>query len=177
VWKLGAGPRQTPTLLGRLEKGPFGWEAKHADLRDNMRETMGRLGGEGVSTRELTALASFLRRGLFVPNRAAPSSDDDVRRGRDLFTSAEVGCSGCHALDTDGSDRKRHDVGSRAKGDVPTTFRTAPLKFVGGTGPYFHDGRYATLEQLIDLNYDAMGETSKLTEPDRRALIAFLRSL
>jgi DNA-binding beta-propeller fold protein YncE len=176
VWKLGAGPRQTPTLLGRLEKGPFGWEAKHADLRDNMRETMGRLGGEGVSTGELTALASFLRRGLFVPNRAEESSEE-VRRGRDLFTSAEVGCSGCHSLETDGSDRKRHDVGSRAKGDVPASFRTAPLKFVGGTGPYFHDGRYATLEQLLDSNYDAMGETTQLNEPDRRALLAFLRSL
>jgi DNA-binding beta-propeller fold protein YncE len=176
VWKLGAGPRQTPTLLGRLEKGPFGWEAKHADLRDNMRETMGRLGGGGITTPDLGALASYLRRGLFVPNRAEESSED-VRRGRDLFTSAEVGCSACHALDADGSDRKRHDVGSRAKGDAPATFRTAPLKFVGGTGPYFHDGRYATLEQLIDSNYDAMGETSQLTDPDRRALLAFLRSL
>jgi mono/diheme cytochrome c family protein len=176
VWKLGAGPRQTPTLLGRLERGPFGWEAKHADLRDNMRETMGRLGGGGISTPDLTALASYLRRGLVVPNRPAEDSED-VRRGRDLFTSAEVGCSGCHELETDGSDRKRHDVGSRAKGDVPVKFRTAPLKFVGGTGPYFHDGRYATLEQLIDSNYDAMGETSQLTDPDRRALVAFLRSL
>jgi cytochrome c peroxidase len=176
VWKLGAGPRQTPTLVGRLETGPFGWEAKHTDLRDNMRETMGRLGGGGISTSDLTALASYLRRGLFVPNRAVEASEE-VRRGRELFTSAEVGCSGCHLLDADGSDRKRHDVGSRARGDVPVKFRTAPLKFVGGTAPYFHDGRYATLEQLIELNYDAMGETSQLTDPDRHALVAFLRSL
>src|SRR6185295_4972583 len=40
VWKLGAGPRQTPTLLGRLGTGPFGWEAKHHELLNNMRETM-----------------------------------------------------------------------------------------------------------------------------------------
>ena len=42
TWKLGAGPRQTPTLLGRLDRGPFGWQAKHARLEDNMRETMTR---------------------------------------------------------------------------------------------------------------------------------------
>jgi cytochrome c peroxidase len=176
VWRLGTGPRQTPTLVGRLEQGPFGWEAKHMDLRDNMRETMGRLGGDGMSTADLTALASYLRRGLFVPNRAAEISEE-VRRGRDLFTSAEVGCNGCHALESDGSDRRRHDIGSRARGDVPAKFRTAPLKFVGGTEPYFHDGRYKTLEQLIDSNYGAMGETSDLTDPDRRALLAFLRTL
>ncbi len=163
-------------LSGRLDHGPFGWEAKHTDLRNNMRETMGRLGGGGVPTKELTALAAYLRQGLVQPSRA-PEASHDAERGRELFASSEVGCSGCHALDSEGSDRQKHDVGSRTRADMPLAFRTPPLKFVGGTGPYFHDGRYATLEQLIDSNNDVMGNTIDLSEADRRALIAFLRTL
>jgi DNA-binding beta-propeller fold protein YncE len=176
VWKLGAGPRQTPTLLGRLGTGPFGWEAKHDELVSNMRETMGRLGGGGMHAQKLTALASYLQKGLLLPTRGVQPSDE-AARGRELFVSNEVGCSGCHHLETDGSDRQRHDIGSRARGDAPSAFRTPPLAFVGGTGPYFHDGRYATLDELLENNYEGMGQTSQLSPADRHALIAFLGTL
>jgi cytochrome c peroxidase len=97
--------------------------------------------------------------------------------GRHVFESEAVGCSGCHALDREGSDRKRHDVGSRAKGDSEAELRTPPLLFVGATAPYFHDGRYATLEALLDDNIDRMGSTSQLHPDERAALLAFLRTL
>ena len=42
---------------------------------------------------------------------------------------------------------------------------------------YFHDGRYATLEALLDDNLDRMGSTSQLKGEDREALLAFLRTL
>lgn len=177
VWKLGAGPRQTPTLVGRLDRGPFGWQAKHARLRDNMRETMTRLGGGGLSDAELDDLAAFLRHGLVTPARGGPAPSRRADRGRALFTSAEVGCSGCHRLDTEASDRALHDVGSRAKNDTSGAFRTPPLLHVGATAPYFHDGRYATLEQLLDDNLDRMGSTSQLSRDDLQALAAFLRTL
>ncbi|APR75606.1 Hypothetical protein A7982_00952 [Minicystis rosea] len=48
---------------------------------------------------------------------------------------------------------------------------------MSGTAPYFHDGRAATLEELIDENADRMGHTSHLSREDRAALIAFLRTL
>jgi DNA-binding beta-propeller fold protein YncE len=176
VWKLGAGPRQTPTLLGRLGTGPFGWEAKHDELVNNMRETMGRLGGGGMPAQKLAALAAYLQHGLLVPTRNVPQRNE-AARGRELFVSTEVGCSGCHHLETDGSDRQRHDIGSRAHGDAPSAFRTPPLAFVGGTGPYFHDGRYATLDELLENNYEGMGQTSQLSPADRHALIAFLGTL
>ena len=176
VWKLGAGPRQTPTLVGRLGRGPFGWQAKHARLQDNMRETMTRLGGGGLSDAELDDLAAFLRQGLVTPARQA-TPDRLADRGRSLFTSAEVGCSGCHRLETEASDRGLHDVGSRARTDASGAFRTPPLLHVGATAPYFHDGRYATLEQLLDDNLDRMGSTSQLSRDDLRALAAFLRTL
>jgi mono/diheme cytochrome c family protein len=177
VWKLGAGPRQTPTLLGRLGRGPYAWQAKHARLQDNMRETMGRLGGGGMSDAEVDDLAAYVQGGLVTPARPRPALDALAARGKALFTSEAVGCSGCHHLETEASDRALHDVGSRAPSDAATTFRTPPLLHVGFTAPYFHDGRYATLEQLLDDNLDRMGQTTHLDRADLGALAAFLRTL
>jgi mono/diheme cytochrome c family protein len=177
VWKLGAGPRQTPTLVGRLDRGPFGWQAKHDRLEDNMRETMGRLGGSALPDEDLARLAAFLRHGLAAPTRERRPRDPLAERGEDLFTSAEVGCSSCHRVDTSFSDRQLHDVGSRATTDTAFTFRTPPLLFVSATAPYLHDGRYATLEQLLADNVDRMGHTSQLSREDLGALVAFLRTL
>ncbi|MFT3767249.1 MAG: c-type cytochrome [Minicystis sp.] len=177
VWKLGAGPRQTPMLVGRLDRGPYAWQAKHDRLQDNMRETMTRLGGAGLSEADLDDLAAYVRQGLVPPARETRPLDALAQRGRALFTSERVGCSGCHHLETEASDRSLHDVGSRAQADVASTFRTPPLLYVGYTAPYFHDGRYQTLEQLLDDNLDRMGQTTHLSRDDLRAIAAFLRTL
>jgi len=179
VWKLGAGPRQTPTLVGRLDRGPYGWLGKHPQLEGNMAETIGRLGGTGLPDADLRRLAAFLRQGLVRPaSTAIPAANDPLAsRGRALFTSNEVGCSGCHRLETEASDRALHSVGSRGVSDTTDGFRTPPLLFVGSTAPYFHDGRYASLEQLLTDNLDRMGQTTQLSPDDVKALAAFLRTL
>ena len=177
VWKLGAGPRQTPTLVGRLDRGPYAWQAKHARLEDNLRETMGRLGGSVLPDADVAHLVAFLRRGLGAPARERGAPTPLEARGRAIFTSEKAGCSGCHRPETEYSDRKVHDVGSRAQADVSATFRTPPLLHVGATAPYFHDGRYPTLERLLADNFDRMGQTSHLPPGDVHALAAFLRTL
>ncbi|APR87002.1 Surface antigen [Minicystis rosea] len=177
VWKLGGGPRQTPILAGRLDHGPYGWLAKHARLADNMAETITRLGGSGLPKERLAELAAYAQRGLVAPPRGAREGDARVARGQRIFESESAGCGGCHVLAQGTSDRRRHDVGSRTKTDETASFRTPPLLFLAGSAPYFHDGRYATLEALLDDNLDRMGSTSQLSGPDREALLAFLRTL
>ncbi|HVY46225.1 MAG TPA: cytochrome c peroxidase [Minicystis sp.] len=176
VWKLGGGPRQTPMLAGRVERGPFGWLAEHATLEDHVRDTIARLGGSGLPARELGALVAFLRRGL-APPRATETGAAAAQRGKELFTSSELGCANCHRPDQGYSDRDLHDVASRANVDVSTKFRTPSLRFVAGTAPYFHDGRYATLEALVKDNLDRMGNTTQLSDADAAALVAYLRTL
>jgi cytochrome c peroxidase len=56
-------------------------------------------------------------------------------------------------------------------------FKTPSLRFVSGRAPYFHDGRASSLEKLIEMNGDRMGNTSRLSAEDREALVAFLRTL
>ena len=43
--------------------------------------------------------------------------------------------------------------------------------------PYFHDGRYATLSDVLSGSDGTMGHTSQLTPDDRLALEAYLRRL
>jgi len=179
VWRLGDGPRQTLTLAGHVQSGPYGWHGVHKTLEENIRETIVRLGGSGLGDSELTALANYLREGLFVPQRSAPSAASEglVARGRELYMSDKLGCNSCHDLQNNTSDRQVHDVGSKAKGESRTAFRTPPLGMLEATAPYFHDGRYATLEALLDDNLDRMGQTTHLPADDRAALLAFLRTL
>ena len=179
VWKLGGGARKTLLLAGRLDHGPYGWNGEHASLADNIEETIRRLGGTGLSKGELAALAAFVQKGLTPP--PAPtvpaSAQAQVARGKAVFQSDEVGCVWCHKLEQEASDRSLHDVGSRAKDEDRASFRTPPLRSIDGAGPYFHDGRYSTLEAVLDQNLDRMGNTSQLSADDRAALVAFLRSL
>jgi cytochrome c peroxidase len=63
-------------------------------------------------------------------------------------------------------------------------FRTPSLREVGRTSPYMHDGRFTTLEEIIDF-YDRGGEKGqraglkplKLNPIEKRQLVAFLKSL
>jgi cytochrome c peroxidase len=54
---------------------------------------------------------------------------------------------------------------------------TPSLRFVAGTAPYFHDGRYKTLEELLAAPDHAMGESTRLSRQDRAALAAYLETL
>jgi cytochrome c peroxidase len=55
-------------------------------------------------------------------------------------------------------------------------FDTPSLRFVGGTGPYFHDGRFETLEALLKQSDGTMGHTKGLSQDDIRALVAYLET-
>ncbi len=65
-------------------------------------------------------------------------------------------------------------------------FRTTSLRNIEHTAPYMHDGRFATLEEVMD-HYSSGGENSwgkdplildiKLNEEEKAAVIAFLKTL
>ena len=60
-------------------------------------------------------------------------------------------------------------------------FRTPPLWGLGTTAPYLHDGRASTIEDAIAQHAGeataARLEVVELSDADRDALLAFLRSL
>ena len=124
------------------------------------------------------ALAQFLRSiishqttfdragGQAAPFRnTSPLYTDEERRGADIF---EWGCSrgGCHdnavhatsTAQNIGLDAVLTDLGA-GRG----RFRPPSLRNIAMTAPYMHDGRFATLRQVIDHCTDNMIKTPDIT--------------
>lgn len=171
-WPTPNGPRQTPMLAGRLEERtrPFGWQGDAETVAAHVEQTFARLGGKGLDDTELDALLSYCHE-MATPNRQDRPSEELVRRGDALFHDETVGCSVCHTEKGFGSDGARHGVGSGPELETPS------LAFIGGTAPYFHDGRYATLAELLAESKGKMGWGGHLEEPDLKALEAYLMTL
>ena len=85
-----------------------------------------------------------------------------AERGKALFKA--TGCSSCHA----GSlytDLAMYDVGTGTGREKDMKFDTPTLCEVWRTGPYLHDGRAATIEELLTTHNagDQHGETSSMS--------------
>ncbi|MDC3960445.1 c-type cytochrome [Polyangium jinanense] len=170
TWSSPKGPLQTPMLAGRLSAtAPFGWVGDSPAVEAHLKLTLDRLGARSLDDADLRALTTYATRAR--TNLSARRRTAEENRGRQIFDSVEAGCAMCHqdgGLRGDGSQR---DVGTGG------TFDTPSLRFVGGTAPYMHDGRYATLREMFVRTEGQMGRTRHLGEKDMLALLAYLRSL
>jgi CxxC motif-containing protein (DUF1111 family) len=155
---------------------------------------------------EILSLAAYYTQTLAVPNRV-DYDDPQVMRGEVLFGEARcAGChvetftTGPHEIPALSSqtihpytDLLLHDMGADLADDRPdfqasgTEWRTPPLWGIGltetvlGSGAFLHDGRARTLEEAI-LWHGGEADASRerfrtMSQEDREALIAFLRSL
>ena len=158
--------------------------------------------GEVPSVRSLTyALAAYQRTLV-----SAPTAFDRYRNGDDgaLGAEARAGlalfqahCQSCHAgplLTSDGFENNGAAVTDEDPGRERITFsaadrgtfRVPSLRAVARTAPYFHDGRFQTLEAVV-AHYDRGGDATpgqsprvrplRLAPAKRDALVAFLRTL
>jgi cytochrome c peroxidase len=121
-------------------------------------------------------------------DRAALS--ESARRGMALFFSNRLACSKCHAGFTF-SGPVSYDSSPPAEATFHDTglggpFRAPTLRNIAVTAPYMHDGRFATLEQVID-HYASPGPGTPdrsplvrgfaITGGERQDLVEFLKSL
>jgi cytochrome c peroxidase len=124
---------------------------------------------------------------------------EEERRGLDLFRS-KAGCVQCHA-GPNLTDESFHNTGVAFRNGRPLDegrfavthdprdhgrFKTPTLREVARTAPYMHDGSIYTLEDVIDYydrggnrnpNLDRAMQPLHLSPEDKRAIIAFLRTL
>lgn len=188
----GGFPRQTPMLAGRLAaEGPYGWHAESPHLTHRLTGGfhLHRWGSFpwGHHAKELheraMAIRAYLRQGLVPPPHRVTELSDEEKQGKEIFLRVDTKCAGCHVPEMDYSDRAKYPIYAKLPtlktfdNEEEKEYKTPSLKFVGGTAPYAHDGRFSTLEELIDLNEDRMGNTKQLTKPERAALVAYLRTL
>ncbi len=177
TWATPEGPRRSILLAGRVaSQKAFAWNGSSKTLREHLGKTFDRLDGSGVRGLELDGLVAYLSTMRPPVDAPSPTSDPKVARGAKLFSSKEAECATCHSGPTF-SDGVLHDVQSRAEGDRGAGFRTPSLHLIGGAGPYFHDGRYATLHDLLRDTDGKMGHTKQLSAADLDALEAYLRTL
>lgn len=184
--------RQTPMLAGRVfAEGPYGWHGESSTLVQRITAGFGlhRWGQSWMPHEKkdihdrAMALRAFLRRGLAPPPRPGQPLSEQEQRGKAIFGNTETGCATCHVPEMGYSDRESYAIHARLPPrpgfaeDPEKRYKTPSLRFVGGTAPYLHDGRFPTLRALIDGNGNQMGHTSHLVREDRDALIAFLETL
>jgi mono/diheme cytochrome c family protein len=175
VWSTPGGPRQTPMLAGRVAgTSPYGWDGAGDDLSKHLDHTLMRLNGGGLEPRERTALLRYVS-SLPGPATHATEPTESLDRGREVFFAA--GCASCHSAEREWTDGRSHDVSSRARADTLASFDTPSLRFASGTAPYFHDGRYKTLHDLLTLANGPMGAASSMPTKDVDSLESFVRSL
>jgi len=169
TWSTPEGLRQTPMLAGRLHgSAPYGWSREQETLETYVTDTCNRLGGSGLPAGELSELATFIDQLPSPP--ASQYSDKDAERGREVFMAQK--CDECHVGAT-GTDHRSYTFSSNDS----TRFDSPSLKNVALTAPYFHDGRYTTLSDLLNDPANAMGHITSVPVEDRKALEAYLLSL
>jgi cytochrome c peroxidase len=114
-----------------------------------------------------------------------------AKRGMALFFSARAGCAGCHSgLNFSGNWRDVHGATGRASfardGTSAGELRVPTLRNIALTAPYMHDGRFATLAEVLE-HYSQLPKRPGVRDPrlpkapfsdaERAELIAFLESL
>jgi DNA-binding beta-propeller fold protein YncE/mono/diheme cytochrome c family protein len=175
TWATPEGPRRSIMLAGRLgDTAPYSWHGNETSLNEHVSKTFERLSGRGLRSIELDAMVSYI---THMPAPKARKMDaQKTERGKAIFVSAQAGCATCH-VGPSLSDGKVHDVKSKVAIDTQAEFNTPSLRLIGGSGPYFHDGRYQTLRELFRATDGTMGKTKHLSDADLDSLETYVRSL
>lgn len=161
---------------------------------------------EVTTHRAALALAQFQRRLVSGGSRFDRYAEGDAaalteaeRRGGALFYSERGECFHCHATRLF-TDNRFHNIGLDA--DVEGTgrgavtgnsredgaWKTPTLRNVARSGPYMHDDRFATLEEVVDFYAEGIVASPSLdtlvraggmglTREERADLVAFLHAL
>ena len=200
------GMESLSTLEKKLNNTPF-----YAELFKNAYGD-----GQVTSERIADAMAQFLCSMVSANSRFDQGQMNNFvdftaqeKLGMNLFFSSRTKCSECHAganfmaedhpggpygtPTTRGSANTGLDAVTRDPGFRDGQFRIPSLRNIALTAPYMHDGRFATLEEVIDfydhgiqahpnLDPKLVGDDGEplrlnLTSMEKQALVAFLNTL
>jgi YVTN family beta-propeller protein len=189
VWNFPEGPRQTPSLSGRMltKTAPFHWNGEFNDVLAFMTHTVQRrMGGTGVTPAMVRQLAAFIES---LPTPDNPHKDtvpaDQLLRGRLAYEKAQ--CATCHTGEAL-TNNTFADVGTFVTTgpvvDQPALLphgglNTPSLLGLARTAPYLHDGSAQTLKARIlqDKDGNRHGLTSTLSDAEVDDLVAYLKTL
>jgi cytochrome c peroxidase len=145
------------------------------------------------------------RQQVTAANQNFPNFTAEENQGKALFLNPAIGCAACHGTDAfiapgprnNGLDALNADDagvgGVTGNANQNGLFKVGSLKNVALTAPYMHDGRFNTLEEVIEHYNSGVANNPNLSIPlrlpnngvrrlnlsenEKQALVAFLETL
>ena len=165
-------PKNTPSLLGVTGTGPFTWTGKFDHLSGQVHQSFETsLRGPEPEPGVVDDLVAYLESLPPAPPRRQ-ADDPAARRGAGVFEARR--CHTCHEPPRYTIAATR-DVGLDDGSGGHRRFNPPSLRGVAWTAPYLHDGRAATLADVLKVHLP--GRPEPLQPQDQEDLIAFLESL
>lgn len=142
--------------------------------------------------------------GPLAANTNFPNFTAEENQGMQIFLTGRGGCAPCHGSETFTAPQEKNnglDMGTTDRGfgavtnnpNLDATFKVGSLRNIELTAPYMHDGRFATLEQVIEHYSTGVKDHPNLspqlrlpngqvrlgnfTPQEKAALVAFLKTL
>jgi hypothetical protein len=175
-------PFTIPSLRGARSLGPYGHDGRMASLRDFVRNVIvNEFAGPEPDPAVVDAMVVYIQDIDFLPNpridaqgRLAAGASEAERRGEAAFArpfphDPGLSCAACHVPGGAFVDHRQHDVSSGGRYKTPT------LLNANVNAPYFHDGRYATFDQVV-AHFDRVFDLG-LSPQDRGDLVAYLEAI
>jgi Di-haem cytochrome c peroxidase len=172
-------PVRIPSLRGERFLAPYGNDGRIASLRDFVRNVIvNEFSGPEPTPATLDAIVAYIEDIDFLKNPSLDASGHLTaqssvaeRRGEAIFArpfphDASMSCATCHIPSAGFVDHRQHDVGSGG------LFKTPTLINSDFNAPYFHDGRFDRLDQVV-AHFDKLFELG-LAPQDRADLTAYL---
>jgi cytochrome c peroxidase len=167
-------PKRVLTLLGVKDTPPWAWNGGIVELKDQVRKSLEiTMRGPKATDQHIHDLDVFLRTlGPAPPLRSeTEATRDAVQRGKEMFR--QQGCTSCHVPPAYTS-AKTYDVGLADEAGTKL-FNPPSLRGIGQAGPYFHDNRAATLEDVLVVHRHQLKK--ELSREELADLLLFLRSI
>jgi len=173
-------PKNTKGLVMSHDTPPVMWLGGRPDTATSLRASFRSSLYHTVDDATANDVEAFLASLQPVPSPALAVVDGTrvrspaAQRGERVFLATE--CSECHRPPLY-TDRRRHDVGTGLGPDAGQGIDTPSLIEVWRTAPYLHDGRAATLREVLVDHQHPDGRATRLTPADLNDLLMFLESL
>jgi cytochrome c peroxidase len=161
-----------------VHTGPWTWHGWQRDLAAGVEKSfVDTLFGPKPTPAESQAVVAFLAT-LEHPPRPAPQGQERVavERGKVLF-EGKARCARCHG-GPEYATPHNYDVKLEPDGSPYALWNPPTLRGLVDRGPYLHDARAATLEDVLlkDHAPERLGGAA-LSREELNDLLAFLRSL
>lgn len=170
-------PKRVLSLRGTALTDHWSWNGQLRELRDQIRQSLeSTMHQSPVGPERHDDLVAFLHTLPFAPAPEPKPLDEADRklleRGRLLFDKWK--CGGCHIGPLTYTSQGVFDVSLRDERGL-AKFNPPSLRGVGQGAAFFHDGRAASLDEVLHVYQHQV--PAGASEADLDAVVRFLRSL